>query len=257
MDKNFSEIQAKKSLFIGKNCLYFDALDSTNNYTASLIKKSNLAEGTAILAHTQLKGKGQGMNKWYAEPGKNLTFSLVLTPKFLRSTEIFYLNILASIAIHRLLKEEEITAQIKWPNDVLVNKKKIAGILVETGWKNNQINHAIVGVGLNVNQTDFHGLNGTSIALEKHTETNLSKVFSEFCYHFEALYLKLRSGEVTSLTDNYLSYLYAYKNPVLGKYQEEECSIEIIGVDNSGKLLAYINGEMKLLAHKEVSFILR
>lgn len=256
MDKTFSEIKAESTLFIGRNCVHFDTLDSTNNYAATAIKESNLAEGTAILTRAQLKGKGQAMNKWYSEPGKNLTFSLILEPKFLKSDEIFHLNILASIAIFKLLESLKIQATIKWPNDVLFGKKKLAGILVEANWNKQKIKHAIVGVGLNVNQTDFAGLNACSIKAALGETQSLTKVFDSFCTYFESLYLQLKAGKRDAIISLYLEQLYAYKKPVLALFKGKEVSLEIVGLDKTGKIICYVNGEMMILANKEISFIL-
>jgi BirA family biotin operon repressor/biotin-[acetyl-CoA-carboxylase] ligase len=256
MDKTFSEIKADSTLFIGRNCVHFDTLDSTNNYAARAIKESNMAEGTAILTRAQLKGKGQAMNKWYSEPGENLTFSLILEPKFLNSDEIFHLNILASIAIHKVLENLKIQATIKWPNDVLINKQKLAGILVEANWNKQKIKYAIVGVGLNVNQTDFAGLNATSIKAVLGKTTSLTDIFDSFCSYFESLYLQLKAGKRDLILSQYLEHLYAYKKPVMALYKKKEVSLEIVGLDKTGKLICYVNGEMMMLGNKEISFIL-
>ncbi len=256
MDKTFSEIKAESTLFVGRNCVHFDTLDSTNNYAATALKESNLAEGTAILTRTQLKGKGQALNKWYSEPGENLTFSLILEPKFLKADEIFHLNILASIAIHKLLETYNIKSTIKWPNDVLVNKEKIAGILVEANWNKQKIKHAIVGVGLNVNQTDFAGLNACSMKSVIGDAMPLTEVFDAFCKYFESLYLQLKSGKKDHIIGLYLDHLYAYKKPVLAMHNGKEVSLEIVGLDKTGKIISYLNGEMMLLGNKEISFIL-
>ena len=107
-------------------CIKVDETTSTNDLMWNYFKEMPVEEGTFILAKNQTNGKGQKGNIWLAEPGKNLTISIALTPLIL-AKKAFYLNIIAALALNKVLNNLGIEAQIKWPNDIVVNEKKFAG----------------------------------------------------------------------------------------------------------------------------------
>jgi BirA family biotin operon repressor/biotin-[acetyl-CoA-carboxylase] ligase len=131
-----------------------DEATSTNTVAAEL---GDAAEhGAAVWAVTQSAGRGQRGNTWEAEPGKNLTFSLVLRPTWMSAAHQFELSMLVSIAIVRVFERRlGRKVLIKWPNDIYVDNKKICGILIENSLSGARIERSIVGIGINVNQTEF------------------------------------------------------------------------------------------------------
>src|SRR5687768_14177982 len=137
------------TLFIGKNVIELDSIDSTNSYSKELIIKEKPIEGTIITAREQLSGRGQMGNSWNAEAGKNLTLSIILYPDFLDADKQFYLNIAVCLAVKDFCESvlgDEI--KIKWPNDVYHRDKKLGGILIENTIKGSQIASAVVGIGI-------------------------------------------------------------------------------------------------------------
>ena len=116
----------------------------------------------------QYAGKGQGDHQWHSRPGENLLMSLLLFPAFLSASDQFYLSRVASLALIDTLKTLKLAPLIKWPNDILVNRRKLAGILIENGITGNKLSHSIIGIGMNLNQTEFPDfpLKATSVALE-------------------------------------------------------------------------------------------
>jgi BirA family biotin operon repressor/biotin-[acetyl-CoA-carboxylase] ligase len=143
-----------------------DKIGSTNSYLYDLNTVTKQVNGTIVSARNQTLGKGQKGNTWHTEEDKNLTFSVLTYPKT-KPKYAFYLNIIASLAVHKALSDLNIHAKIKWPNDILVNKKKIGGILIENQINADGINQSIIGIGLNVNQSVFKtNLNATSILNE-------------------------------------------------------------------------------------------
>src|SRR5690606_25093723 len=121
-----------------------------------LSKSTPLHEGTVIMAVDQYAGKGQQGTVWQSEPGKNLTFSLLLTPFFLSPKHQFRLTVAVSVALVRALATllgERVA--IKWPNDLYVGDRKIGGMLIENILQGPRWKSAIIGIGLNVNQTVF------------------------------------------------------------------------------------------------------
>ena len=136
-----------------------DAIDSTNDYLKRLSKESVLENYTIVMANEQTKGKGQMGAKWVSEKGKNLTMSILVKDVPLRNENIFDLNIAVAVSVLNVLKNIQIpNITIKWPNDILSDSKKVAGILIENSLKHNGSFNAIVGIGLNLNQTNFENL---------------------------------------------------------------------------------------------------
>ena len=134
------------------------------------------------MVHTnyQKNGRGQRNNEWLSENGKNLTFSFLLEP-YVELSNQFFLHIITSISIFKtLLKINIKNISIKWPNDIYVNDKKIAGILIENLVYRKFIHKSVIGVGLNINQANFGSLNATSIineTLKKHSLDQILKIF--------------------------------------------------------------------------------
>ena len=136
-----------------------DAIDSTNDFLKGLSSDQSLENFTVVTAETQTRGKGQMGSVWVSEPGKNLIMSILVKDFLWDSSRIFNVNIAVSVSIFQALKLCEIPElSIKWPNDIMSYNKKIGGILIENSIKSNGAIVSIVGLGLNVNQTDFEHL---------------------------------------------------------------------------------------------------
>ena len=126
-----------KTLFIGQNRIYVKSLASTNSYASELMRQIGVLDGTIVYSFEQEKGRGQRGNGWESDPNKNVTLSLVLYPRFLSAQDQFLLTKVTSLAIADLMAElfgfdvSSFRTQIKWPNDIYVNNKKVAGILIE------------------------------------------------------------------------------------------------------------------------------
>ncbi|WP_298154975.1 biotin--[acetyl-CoA-carboxylase] ligase [Flavobacterium sp.] len=135
------------------------AIDSTNDYLKDLCAGSNPENFTVVSAETQTKGRGQMGTTWLTEPGKNLIMSLLIKEVLSEINQIFLLNAVVATAITQALKTYDIPElSIKWPNDILSANKKIGGILIENSIRNDGKIVSIVGIGLNVNQTEFQNL---------------------------------------------------------------------------------------------------
>lgn len=159
---------------IGKRTLHFQTIDSTNTFLKD--NAHSLSEGTVVYAETQVYGRGRGGKKWYSPQGKGLYFSILLKPQ-LASEDIPLVSLMTSLALKRAiegyaehLKLPPRTLDIKWPNDLLYEGEKFAGILIESVYFNHKFN-LIVGIGLNVSQEVNHDsppeLRGKIISLEQ------------------------------------------------------------------------------------------
>lgn len=231
-------------MFVGKNLITLKQVDSTNNYAKLLTANSRpVPDGTVILADTQTGGRGQAGTSWVSEPGMNLTFSVLLGCGFLPPIRQFHLSMAVSLGIvdalgrlmHRIASAGEEGGNttrlpalaIKWPNDILLGRKKMGGILIENLLAGSRIKNSIVGIGLNINQEDFPGLPGaTSLKLGLSGaglrlppgdaltgvsgNLHLPAVLDTVCQGIEARFLQLKGGAYDSLKEDYLRYLFGF-----------------------------------------------
>ena len=135
------------------NICWLDSTDSTNNELRRRLSQSgNLS---IIAAGMQSAGRGQGEHTWHSAPGQNLTFSILLRHRLLKASDALAVTSIMTLGICDYLRAKGIKPWIKWPNDIWVGKKKICGILVENTIHAGTIEFSIVGVGLDLNQTDW------------------------------------------------------------------------------------------------------
>ena len=136
-----------------------DAIDSTNRFLKELSAQESCENFTVVSTELQTEGKGQRGSGWVSELGKNLTFSVLYNQRVEGITSLFTLNIIIALSIVEALKSvSNLNFVIKWPNDILSENKKIGGILIENTFKNSSEVQSIIGIGLNVNQSQFENL---------------------------------------------------------------------------------------------------
>ena len=186
-----------------------DAIDSTNEYLKKLVKNQEVDNFTMILAQEQTAGKGQMGASWHSEPGKNMILSVLVKDLSLENFTIFDVNVTIALAMARTLKSKNIpNVQIKWPNDIMAESKKVGGILVENAFKTNGTMTSVIGVGLNLNQTSFDTLPQASSLkniVNKTFEAEEMAVF--FVTELKAL-LKLLVINVDVIWQEYLAMLF-------------------------------------------------
>jgi BirA family transcriptional regulator, biotin operon repressor / biotin---[acetyl-CoA-carboxylase] ligase len=243
------------TLFLGKNVVFVPECHSTNTLLLDLAQKTSQPEGTLVITNAQTRGKGQRGNGWEAEPNKNLTLSLLLKPNFLSVKDQFCLTVAVSLGVHDfLLGKISGQVKIKWPNDVMVGKKKIVGILIENTLAGERLQQSVVGIGLNVNQKIFSAPMATSMSMESKKEFDLAAELNFLVEKLEKRYLQLRAGKHSELKEAYLKNLYQIgkENRFVanGKYLIGK----IEGVDESGKLKVNSNGVVSYFGLKEISF---
>ncbi len=136
--------------FIGANIYLFDAIDSTNSHAHKLAKEG-VQNGTVVLSESQSKGKGRLGRTWFSPSGANIYLSVIIKPQ-MPSTQITLLTFAAAIAVAKAIRGiAGLDADIKWPNDILIKGKKVAGILSEMDAKSDTIRFVVIGIGINVN----------------------------------------------------------------------------------------------------------
>lgn len=246
-------------LFIGQNLITLNEVNSTNTFLKDALSKSTpFYEGTVILAEKQYAGRGQADNSWQSEAGKNLTFSILLNPTFLPVEKQFDLNKAISLALNDVLsKYSSGNAFIKWPNDSYIGSKKIAGILIENIVSGNKIKHAIIGIGINVNQEKFPSdiKNVTSLKQALHQDYDLLDLLAEICGSVEARYLQLKAGKSIELDVAYLNKLYLRDEWAPFKFDGQIQSGKITGITASGQLKLDTPNGIRYFNNKEIEFI--
>lgn len=245
------------TLFLGKQIIYLPTCHSTNDIAAELVSKSATLEGAFVITDDQTKGRGQRGNVWSADPGKNLTLSLILKPAFLSPQRQFYLNMISSLAVQKTVQyflPNELV-QVKWPNDVLVGKSKVAGILIENSLSGAGISSSIFGIGLNVNQQRFEGLNATSIATCLNAEVDKQAVLAYLFLELERLYLLLKKASYSLIKEEYLKNLYGYKTAIKLASETEFVGV-IENVEDSGLLVVNKNNNRHRFDFKELRFVI-
>jgi len=223
------------------NFIYLETVDSTNNYAVNLLKTSDVENGTTIITKKQSSGKGQRGNLWESEDDRNLILSLILFPQ-LKIKDAFYLTIASSLAVHKTLSHHLNSVKIKWPNDVLVGTKKIAGILIENQIKRELISSSVIGIGLNVNQDYFNPeLNATSMKAELHQDFNLEELLNELYTNLDFYFNLLMENNFKTLLSRYYENLFQFKT--LAKFEDDsgEFTGIIQGIDETGKLIVLRN----------------
>lgn len=251
------------TLFIGQNKVFLPETDSTNSYAISLLKNVNCIEGTVVLTNNQTKGRGQRGNSWKADPSMNITLSLILKPGFLSSKKAFFLSKITALALYDvltdILNESQFDIKIKWPNDILVNGKKIAGVLIENSVIDESLGWSVVGIGLNVNQTLFGALAETATSFTLLTgKTESIETISEKLYsYFEKWYLKLKQDKFNEINAAYLNHLFGINR--LQNFKQNSINFKgtIKDVNEQGLLIVQLeNGIEKSFEIKEISLVI-
>lgn len=221
------------------NIISFTELDSTNNYAKNLIKTENPEDWTVINADFQYTGRGQQGNTWESKASKNLTFSVILKPLFLKPAQQFNLNKAISLGVLDFLKNNFVkNIKIKWPNDIYVDDKKIAGILIENIIYGNNYVYCVAGIGLNINQLEFseNVINYTSLKKVKgktyDTQQCLSKLLN--CLYKRYLIL-INNPDI--IDKDYYNNMYLLGLMKLFKIRDKYIEATIIGTDEYGMLL--------------------
>ena len=238
---------------------YISFCESTNLVLNNIFKEKVLKDNIIIRTDFQTKGVGQKGNFWESKKGKNLLFSLSIGFENLLAVSQFYLSAIASLSIVSLLKKylsNEIIS-IKWPNDIYVGGKKIAGILIENSLIGERIKRSTIGIGINVNQIIFESdaPNPVSLGAITYETFELDSLLNEFINEFEKYYIELEAENFEQIKDEYLCILYQ-KDEVCNYIIDNKKQEGVIkGVDEFGFLKMEINGKIRSFDIKEVRYL--
>lgn len=217
-----------------------DAIDSTNDFLKELLATNNPENFTVVTTESQKKGKGQMGSVWVSEIGKNLTFSILIKNFSSNVDRIYVLNIAVATAIISVLNKHNIpNLNIKWPNDIMADGKKVGGILIENSIKSSNQLDSIIGIGLNVNQQNFENLpKASSISLVADRYFDKDQLLIEIVEEIKRSTENLSDSSVeNTLWNNYLELLFKKGVPMPFENSRQERFMGIIqNVNKTGQL---------------------
>ena len=244
--------------------IHISETNSTNSYLQTLCsKQQEVAEFTTVVADFQTSGRGQRGNSWESEPGKNLLFSFVLFPEFLEARRQFLISQVMSLAIKEELDSYTDDISIKWPNDIYWKNKKICGMLIENDLMGRTIRQSISGIGININQNEFHSDAPNPVSLKQITgqEHDRYEILSHILKRVQIYYNGLQtedSGTYTAeITARYARSLFRRRG--FHPYEDAggKFSARLLRVEQDGRfVLEDENGKEREYLFKEVQYIL-
>lgn len=241
--------------FLGREIEYYQRLESTNEESFELIEEG-CGEGTIIVTDHQTSGKGRQGRSWFSAPGKGLAFSIILIPET-PLNQSGLLSLAAGIAVAQAIEQFGLEPTLKWPNDILLNRKKCGGILVESKVQSDVMVNAVIGIGINVNESssDFGDEiqeMATSIAIEKANSVQRELVLAWTLNSFEEWYNNLKNGDLNKIVETWLNYCGHLDKPVTIHQHGEEKTGNFIGVNESGNGLIDFAGQILSISAEEI-----
>lgn len=235
---------------------HFDKTASTNDDA----RDAKYRDGDIVWADFQTAGRGQRGHTWQSRAGENLTFSVVLEPTFLPVTEQFMLLEAVALALTDFFASLGVKTAVKWTNDIYVGDKKAVGILIEHSYAGGKLARTIVGIGININQTDFPSdiPNPVSLALLTGKRYELEALLRDFEQSLAHRYEQLRRGEWDALQSDYHSALYRRdERHIYALPNGEKFGGIIRGVKPQGELVVELDdGRVTSFLFKEIEFII-
>ena len=201
-----------------------DAIDSTNSYARELFRKNSSVESFCVVAKEQLKGRGQRGTSWNAKPGQNLTFSVLLPQPTVSLSHQFLLSAAVATSMIRALRLLNIPKlKLKWPNDIMSANYKIGGILIENIVSEGVLSASILGVGLNMNQTNFPGLPAaSSLKLATGQTFSTDELLEKILNKIEADFKEISDESAEGIMETYKKKL--FRKGLVSTFQKRDMS---------------------------------
>lgn len=232
-----------KNQNIGDAYLFFNSIPSTHSYAMELLSHGFQQHGTVISADFQEAGKGQQEKSWFSDKGKNILLSIILFPDNLTPSKLYLMNMAVSLAVRKSILNIYLLPEnvfLKWPNDIYILNKKIAGILIKNSLNFHKVQSTIISVGLNVNQASFPDFlpSATSLFINTSIETNRKEMEKNLFAALEE-YLTYVNEQPDLLKLQYHSCLLGMnkEHTFLIKKSNEILKGTIIGVSDKGELI--------------------
>lgn len=246
----------KKTAWVGERILCYEKTDSTN-IQAKRLAEEGAVHGTLVVAERQEAGKGRRGRSWESPKGSGIFMTLLLRPE-VKPEDASMLTLVAAMAVAKAIRTlYELPAEIKWPNDIVLNGRKICGILTEMSTEIDAINYVVIGIGINVSNRKFPeelSSIATSLALESGKDIHRAEVIEAVWEQFEQYYDKfLKKQDLTDIQEEYNSFLVS-RNRQVNILDPKEPYIGVAkGITRRGELMVETGGEIRLVSSGEVS----
>ncbi|MCI9442773.1 MAG: biotin--[acetyl-CoA-carboxylase] ligase [Ruminococcus sp.] len=238
--EELESLLAGKTKWAGQEVYYFPETDSTN-IRAKQLAESGAAHGTLVAADRQTAGRGRRGRGWESPSGCSIYMSILLRPKFLPAKAPMMTLVMAYSVAESLRAYTGLDIQIKWPNDVVLNGKKLVGILTEMSTEIDYINHVVIGVGINVNMDSFSeeiAKTATSLRMEMGKTLKRSTLIAEIMRRFEQDYEEyVKTGDLSGIREAYERLMVNYGKEVRILGAQEPFQALALGINNNGELL--------------------
>lgn len=244
--------------WLGSEFLYLPETESTNSWL-KLADRDQLSHGMLVITDHQTGGRGQYRRPWISEPGLNLTFSHLLFPP--TGDRLMLLTVAVIAAIGSVIEKlTGVSSSIKWPNDLIINNKKAGGVLTECLFLGSKPERVIIGIGLNVNQTNFSGElkdSATSMAIETGDSFNREELLAEILLHIEQAYTRWHMQDKTlaaEVNKKVVGYGEWVQLSINGEHQGE--LYKFLGISEKGECLL-LNEELDVntFSHEQIRII--
>ncbi|MFC1624326.1 biotin--[acetyl-CoA-carboxylase] ligase [Candidatus Omnitrophota bacterium] len=222
---------------IGKRIHSYKEVASTNDIANKLATEGE-KEGTVVIAEYQTKGRGRLGRKWVSPGGKGAYLSVILKPDIL-PREVSILTLLSALSVARVIRETlNLPASIKWPNDILINKHKVCGILTELNGETDKVNFVIVGIGININtKRELLPEEGTSLSVEKGREISRLEFVKSLFRKLDKYYKIFKKGQAEEIVKEYKRLSAILDRRVQVNYHSQLTSGHAVDVDTEGALI--------------------
>lgn len=242
---------------------HLDIIDSTNSYarceSVALWEEAAPCEIVVVTANEQTAGRGQRGNVWASDAKMNLLATIMVRPQGLKVASQFALSQLAALAVRAAMSYYGIEVELKWPNDIYVGTRKLAGILVEVDCCSAVVDQAVIGIGLNVNQESYTPMEKQPVSMKMllGESFDINDVLVSLLNAFSYYYHLLQKGEYSFLASDYKRNLMGYGQALNYRSAEGVFEAVIVDVCDSGHLcLQRSCGKQEIYAFKEVELIL-
>ena len=256
----FTERELRRGLkakVFGNKIYTFQTIDSTNNCIKALANVG-ANEGVVVFAEQQTAGRGRMGRSWLSQPEENLTFSVLLRPR-IPVEAINLLPLYVAIAVAQAIENlTGLHVECKWPNDLLIEKKKVAGILIEGSMRQNQLDYVVIGLGVNVNQLQFgNGLlqKATSLRLETGREFDRARLLREILHSLETHYVQAAENEFKSVVPFWMSRTSMINKSIVVSQGGDVIAEIVKGLSSEGGLILQTNGKTQTMFAGDVTIL--
>jgi len=245
-----------KTVFVGKKVVFLPTCHSTNAHAARLVENKEATNGQVILTDYQESGRGQRGNAWESAPGDNLLLSIILDASFLDVADNFALTMMTSLGVTDTMEDYiKHEVRIKWPNDIMCDNAKICGILIENIIKGGEFDQSILGIGININQTEFKFGKATSLRNICNQKIDRYDFLNLLLQNIEQRYYQLKKGGLDQITKAYENMLFWKDEIHVYRSGNVFFNGKIRGVERTGRLRLETEDDIRYFSLKEIEYI--